>query len=194
MTVMEPQPVAAELALGPPRWWWLWMLTGFAWMLAALVVLQFDAASVTTAGILIGCMFLAFGAQQLVVAVVADSMRGLWIAFAVVFLICGIVCLIQPAASVAGFADMLGFFIFATGVWWTIEAFLGRGSSTLWWLQLIIALATIVIAFWISGQFFVQKAYSLLILVGVWSLLHGAGDLVRAYRVWSGRDFTAAGR
>jgi hypothetical protein len=185
--VTPDQAVAVDLALGPQRWWWLWLLTGCAWVTAALVILQFDQASVTTAGVIIGCMFLALGAQQLAAAALAESMRGLWFAFGVVFLICGVVCLIQPAETVAGFADMLGFLVLTTGVWWSIEAFVARASSPLWWLLLLSGLAAIAIAFWLSGQFLVEKAYSLLILVGVWSLVHGLGDIVRAFNARAAR-------
>ena len=38
--------------------WWLWLVTGIAWVVAALVILQFDSASVKTIGIIVGCMFL----------------------------------------------------------------------------------------------------------------------------------------
>jgi len=185
--VTPDQAVAAELALGPQRWWWLWLITGCAWMVAALVILQFDTASVTTAGVIIGCMFLALGAQQLAAAALAESMRGLWFAFAVIFLICGVVCLIEPADTVAGFADMLGFLVLTTGVWWTIEAFVARPSSSLWWVLLLSGVAAIAIAFWLSGQLLVEKAYSLLILIGVWSLVHGLGDLVRAFNAREAR-------
>lgn len=132
-------------------------------------------------------MFLALGAQQLAAAALAESMRGLWLAFGVVFLIYGVVCLIQPVATVAGFADMLGFLVLITGVWWSIQAFIARASSPLWWLLLLSGVAAIAIAFWISGQFFVEKAYSLLILVGVWSLVHGMGDIVRAFNARDAR-------
>ena len=33
--------------------WWLWLLAGIAWGVIALVILQFDAASITTVGVLV---------------------------------------------------------------------------------------------------------------------------------------------
>ena len=38
---------------------------GFFWVVVALVILQFDQASVTTVGVLIGIMFFLSGLQQL---------------------------------------------------------------------------------------------------------------------------------
>ena len=37
---------------------WLWLATGVLWIVASLVVLQFDDASITTVGVFIGVMFL----------------------------------------------------------------------------------------------------------------------------------------
>ena len=41
------------------------------WLIASFVILQFDKASITTIGVLVGCMFLFAGVQQLVLAAVA---------------------------------------------------------------------------------------------------------------------------
>ena len=40
-------------------YWWVLLTAGIAWVAVALVILQFDQASVTTVGILVGLMFLA---------------------------------------------------------------------------------------------------------------------------------------
>ena len=46
----------------------------------------------------------------------------------------------------------------------------------------------IVLAFWTSGQFFIHKAYVLLVFAGIWALFHGVGDLVRAFQIRARRD------
>ena len=58
-------PDLREVGIGLSKLWWLWLLFGFLWILIALVILQFDQASVTTVGVLIGAMFLLSGVQQL---------------------------------------------------------------------------------------------------------------------------------
>ena len=51
-------PAAAPVALrGIARLWWLWLVFGIAWIAIAVVILQFDQASITTVGVLIGIMF-----------------------------------------------------------------------------------------------------------------------------------------
>ena len=39
------------------------------------------------------------------------------------------------------------------------------------------------ITFWVSEQFFVVRAYTLLIFVGVWAMTSGFIDIVRAFRI-----------
>jgi uncharacterized membrane protein HdeD (DUF308 family) len=177
-----------ELARTVTGFWWLWLVTGVAWMGAALVVLQFDQASITTIGIIVGIMFTFAGIQQLVLAAVADSLRWLWAIFGVLFVIAGVVCFINPKETFAGLADVLGFLFLTVGVWWTIRAFIERAVSPVWWLSLISGVLMIMLAFWTSGQFFLEKAYTLLVFAGIWALMHGVTDIVRAFTVRGLRD------
>src|SRR3954469_18046665 len=181
LAVAEPEAGTMEAGLG--NLWWLWLVTGTAWIVAALVILQFDQASVTTVGIIVGCMFVFAGVQQLMLAFVAERLRWLWALFGVLFLICGVVCFVRPENTFAGMADILGFLFLTVGVWWTISAFLQRDTNDVWWLSLISGILMIVLAFWTSGQFFIEKAYMLLVFAGVWALMHGVTDIVRAFQV-----------
>jgi len=174
---------ARALDLDVPNLWWLWLVTGVAWILAAFVILQFDAASITTIGVIIGCMFLFAAMTEFLRAAITDRMRWLSITFGVLMLIAGILCFINPEATFAGFADMLGFLFLLVGVWWMIEAFTTQAGNPLWWLSLVAGVMMIVVAFWTSGQFFIEKAYTLLVFAGVWALLRGTTDIVRAFRV-----------
>jgi uncharacterized membrane protein HdeD (DUF308 family) len=40
-----------------------------------------------------------------------------------------------------------------------------------------------VMAFWTAGQFFIEKAYVLLVFAGVWALMEGVEDIVRAFEI-----------
>jgi uncharacterized membrane protein HdeD (DUF308 family) len=176
-------PAAREAVSALSRLWWLWLVVGIAWILVALIVLQFDQASITTIGIIVGVMLLAAGAQQLVLATLADSLRWLWAVFGVLFLVSGVVCLINPEATFAGLADILGFIFVVVGTWWIIEAFVDREENPIWWLGLITGVLMVILAFWTSGQFFVEKAYTLLVFAGIWALMHGFSDIVRAFQL-----------
>jgi uncharacterized membrane protein HdeD (DUF308 family) len=172
-----------QVAQAMVEYWWLWLVTGIAWIVAALVILQFDGASITTIGILVGAMFTFAGVQQFMVAAVSDSLRWLWALFGVLFLIAGVICFINPEKTFAGLADILGFLFLCVAVWWIIQAFVERDTNPLWWLGLTSGILMVVLAFWTSGQFFVEKAYTLLVFAGIWALMHGVGDIVRAFAV-----------
>lgn len=167
------------------RLWWLFLLAGIAWIVASLVVLQFDAASITTVGIIVGVMFAIASAQQFVLAVVADSLRWLWAIFGVLFGASAIICFINPQGTFAALADILGFLFLCVGVWWTIRAFVLKAVESTWWVELVAGVLMLVMAFWTSGQFFIEKAYTLLVFAGIWALLHGITDIVGAFRLRS---------
>ena len=95
----------------------------------------------------------------------------------------GIVALIHPVATFAGFADILGFVFLLIGVMWMVQAFAERPINNLWWLTLISGIMMTVIAFWVSGQFFVYRAYTLLIFAGIWAMTTGIIDIVRAFQI-----------
>jgi uncharacterized membrane protein HdeD (DUF308 family) len=165
-------------------YWWLWVVTGTLWIVVSLVVLQFDQASVTTVGVIVGLMFLFSAVQQFIVAGVADG-AARWIAaiFAVLLTAAGIFALVNPKKTFAGLADILGFLFLIVGVMWMVEAFVERAVSQLWWLGLISGILMVVLAFWTGGQFFIDKVYLLLVFAGIWALMHGVTDIVRGFEV-----------
>jgi uncharacterized membrane protein HdeD (DUF308 family) len=169
--------------------WWLWLVFGVFWIVVALVVLQFDQASITTVGVLIGIMFLIAGVQNFFFGSLAGGAMQwiLWI-FGVLFVIAGVISLIRPEDTFAGVADILGFLFLTVGIFWLIEAFTERATNEFWWFGLISGTAMIILAFWTSGQFFIEKQYVLLVFAGIWALFHGVGDIIRAFQIRSLRD------
>ena len=164
-------------------YWWVELLLGVFWVVISLVVLKFNQASVTTVGILTGLMFLLFAAQESVLAAVDRPRRWLWVIFSVLLAASGIVALVQPTATFVGFADILGFVFLIIGVMWMVQAFTERPINDLWWLTLIGGTLMTGMAFWVSGQFFVGRAYTLLIFAGVWAMTSGLIDIVRAFQI-----------
>jgi uncharacterized membrane protein HdeD (DUF308 family) len=164
-------------------YWWVELLLGLFWVVIAVMVLKFDKASVTTVGILTGLMFLVFAAQEFALAAVDRHTRWLWAIFGVLLAASGIVALIHPVSTFAGFADILGFVFALIGVMWMVQAFAERPINSLWWLTLVSGIMMIVVAFWVSGQFFVYRAYTLLIFAGIWAMTTGIIDVVRAFEI-----------
>ena len=165
------------------RFWWLWLVAGIAWVWIALVILQFDDASIRTVGTLVGIMFLLSGVQQLALGRLVDRHGWIWTVFGVLLVAAGVIALINPEETFAGFADILGFLFLIVGTFWTLGALADREINDLWWLGLITGLLMVILAFWTSGQFFIEKSYLLLVFAGIWALMHGVNDIVRAFQV-----------
>jgi uncharacterized membrane protein HdeD (DUF308 family) len=157
---------------------------GFIWILNPLVILQFDQASITTVGVLIGAMFLATGVQQFVIAGLVDGVvRWVLVFFGVLLVIAGVIALISPENTFAGIADVLGFLFLIVGIFWIVQAFGERGMNEFWWFGLISGVAMIVLAFWTGGQFFIERAYVLLVCAVIWALFQGVNDIFRAFQI-----------
>ena len=164
-------------------YWWVSLIGGIAWLVAALVILRFDSASVTTVGVIVGALFLVAGIQNIALATVPASLRWVSAAFGVLFLISAVVCFVNPTSTFAGLADMLGFLFLVVGIWWMVRAGLQQPVNPLWWLGLISGILMTALAFWAEGRFFVEKAYVLLVFAGIWALIQGIEDIVRAFAI-----------
>lgn len=168
---------------GVSRVWWLWLVFGIVWLAIAVVILQFDQASINTVGVLIGLMFFIGSVQAFVVAALAERLEWLYGIFGVLFAGAGVLSLISPEDTFVAIADMLGFLFLLVGVFWVIQAFVAREVSDLWWIGLLAGVLMLVIAFWTGGQFFFEKQYVLLVFAGAWALLNGLTDIVRAFEI-----------
>ena len=169
-------------------YWWMPLLAGIAWVGAALVVLQFDQASVATVGILVGLLFLAAAVENIALAMLDVPMRWVWALFGGAFLVSAVLSFANPTDTFAGLADMLGFLFLVVGVWWMVRAFLERAFNPLWWMGLISGILMTALAFWTSGQFFIHKAYVLLVFAGIWALMQGITSIVRAFELRAVRE------
>jgi uncharacterized membrane protein HdeD (DUF308 family) len=163
--------------------WPALLVAGIAWVALALVILQFDQASVTTVGILVGLMFIGAAIENIALATLDVPMRWVWALFGALFLVSGIVCFTSPGNTFAGLADSLGFLFLIVGVWWMVRSFLERAINPLWWMGLISGILMTALAFWTSGQFFIHKAYVLLVFAGIWALMQGLTNIVRAFEL-----------
>ena len=183
-TATGPVPELGESARKIAGYWWVGLVAGIAWIVISAVILQFDSASITTVGVLIGLMFMLSAAQNFALASVADGAMS-WASalFGVLFVAAGVICFIDPKGTFAALADILGFLFLLIGVWWIARAFLEQSVKPLWWLGLIAGVLMTVMAFWTAGQLLFEKAYILLVFAGVWALMEGITSITRAFAV-----------
>ena len=172
-----------EVLKGLSRMWWLWLVFGLVWAIVGLTILQFDEASVNTIGIIVGLMFLATGFQQFTIGSLVERGSWLFYIFGALFTVAGVVALMSPGDTFNALADVLGFLFLIVGAFWIIQALGAKDVNELWWLGLVAGILMVILAFWTAGQFFVEKAYVLLVFAGIWALMQGVIDIVRAFQI-----------
>ncbi len=174
---------AREAVRDISRLWWLWLVAGIFWVAVGLVILQFDQASITTVGVLIGVMFFLTAVQIFAISsLIPGGLRWLYWIFGFFMLVAAVLAFISPENTFAAIADILGFLFLLVGVFWVIQAFATRELNDLWWLGLIAGILMIILAFWTAGQFFIEKQYVLLVFAGIWALTAGVHRLRQGLR------------
>src|SRR5262245_41316991 len=96
-------------------WWWVFLVIGTLWLIAATIVLRFDERSVTTVGIIMGIFFLGAAATDLMFAAVARSLRWLYVTLAVLFALGAIWAFVQPEKAFWALASVLGLLLVLKG-------------------------------------------------------------------------------
>jgi uncharacterized membrane protein HdeD (DUF308 family) len=163
-----------------PTPWWLYLVTGVAWILVSLVVLRFDRSSVTTVGILVGIVFLVMGVDDLMSAFLSRRLRWLNVVMAVILIPAGIIAMINPAGTFFAISQIVGFVLVLWGSMKIIEAFFVREENDLWWVLLIAGILMLLLGFWAGGRFFAGAAL-ILVWVGLGALVRGFLQIVLAF-------------
>ena len=96
--------------------WWLFLITGIAWLLIAMVVLRFNISSITTVGILLGALFLAAAINEFFTSAVVDTWRWAHILLGILFVFGALWGFFQPKEAFWALASVLGLLSRAPGV------------------------------------------------------------------------------
>jgi uncharacterized membrane protein HdeD (DUF308 family) len=165
----------------PP--WWLFLITGIAWIVVSLIVLRFDYTSVSSIALLFGFVALAAGVAEIGMMLLADGWWKLLNAvLAVVFFAAGIVSFIHPGDTFAALAAVFSFLLVFAGTFDIIYAFLARRVNDAWWLQLIGGIIELALGFWAAG-YYGRSALLLVAWVAAFALIRGVRDIVLAFQV-----------
>jgi uncharacterized membrane protein HdeD (DUF308 family) len=172
-----------EALAGIARLWWLFIITGIAWLVVGVVLLQYDTGSLATVGYLVGFMLLFTGVEQFMVASAVEGWKWAWILFGILFVLGGLWAIINPFATAFALATSLGLLFVLIGILWIVEAVATRSANPLWWLGLLSGIVMVGLAWWVSQQNTLEKAITLLTFAGIWAFMHGIGDFVRAIQL-----------
>jgi uncharacterized membrane protein HdeD (DUF308 family) len=163
--------------------WWLFLVTGISWLVFALLVFQWNYTTVYAISILFGFVALAAGLNEFLQ--IGMSTSGWKVAhgiLGVLFVLAGVWALVHPHNAFATIAALMGYFLLFKGIFDFTVAFLARSQFELWWIQLIVGIFEIVLAFAVAGNFR-EKAILLVVFVGLIALTRGITELVLAFKL-----------
>jgi uncharacterized membrane protein HdeD (DUF308 family) len=165
--------------------WWIFLLSGIAWLVFSLLVFQWDYTTVYAISILFGVVALFAALNEFVEITIATS-GWKWVhgILGVLFGIAGIWALVHPHAAFTTLASLMGFFFLFKGIFDITVAFTTKPLYDMWWLQLIVGIIEIVLAFWVAGSFR-DSIILLVIYVGVIALTRGITELFVAFKLHS---------
>ena len=180
--IAEAPPEVREAVKQMSNYWWLWLVFGIIWIIVALVILQFDTASLKLIGVIVGAMFIGAGVQYMAISTLVHKWSWAWLLLGALLIIAGVVAIFNPAETFEDVASVLGFIFLLVAFTWIFQAFAERDHNDLWWLGLVSGVLMLIIAFWTSGQFFNTKVHLLIVFAGIWALMAGITDVMRAFQ------------
>jgi uncharacterized membrane protein HdeD (DUF308 family) len=178
-TMFEEREVLEEAA----GRWWLFLLTGIAWLVFALIVFQWDYTTVSAISYLFGVVAIIAGVNELFEITVSTTgwkiVHGI---LGVLFIVVGFYAIWHPYDTFATLAALVGLFLLFRGIFDITVAFVTKDEFELWWLQLIAGIAQILLAFWVAGNW-QNKAILLVVYVGIVALMRGITEIFLAFKL-----------
>jgi uncharacterized membrane protein HdeD (DUF308 family) len=167
---------------GLARAWWLFLVTGIAWVLVAFVVLTVDPGSAATIGYLTAFFLFFAGVNELVSLAYVDDWKWLRVVFGITFLITGLMALAAPFQTFGILAVLIGWYLLFKGMLDIVLSVAGRGALPLWGLLLASGIAEAVIGVWAIGSP-LRSAWLLVLWVGIGAVLRGISEIVLAFKL-----------
>lgn len=165
--------------------WWLFLLSGIIWLVVALIVFQWDYTTVYAVSYLFGVMALFAGVNEFFQITVSTSgWKVAHVILGVLFVLAGLWAIVHPRNAFTTLAGLIGFFFLVKGVFDITAAFMARNLFELWWLQLIVGLIEILLAFWVAGSF-KDQVILLVAYTGIVALSRGITELILAFKLLS---------
>jgi uncharacterized membrane protein HdeD (DUF308 family) len=165
--------------------WWLFLLTGIAWLIIAWIALRFTPASVATVGALLGVLFLFAMVDAFFIAAVRSSWRWLHILMGIIFAFGAGWSFAEPYNAFWTLASILGLLLIFRGTLDIITSVEARGINSVWWLGMVVGILEILLGFWAAQQYRSVQGALLLLWVGFFALFRGISEIVIAFEVRS---------
>src|SRR5262245_28824287 len=182
---MEPMSAAeAEEFVEVAKGWWLYLVAGILWIIFGWIVLSFNFDTVWAIAVFFGFGFIIGGIMELYVGFQSEVWRWLHIVLVVIAIIAGFLALIWPGQTFLVLAAIIGWYILFAGIMDIVISISTKEESDLWWLQLILGVAEVLIGFWAVG--YSGRSIALLVIwVGASALARGISSIVLGFSLHS---------
>ena len=167
--------------------WWMFLVTGIAWLVISLIVLRFRVSSVVAIGVLMGVVFLGGWFSELLIASIRSRWRWAHVAMGIVFLFAACWSFASPFGAFWALATIFGLLLIFRGSLDLVTSISARDINPAWWLGMTAGVLEILLGFWVSQQEFPARALLLLIWVGFFALFRGFSDILLAFEVHGAR-------
>jgi uncharacterized membrane protein HdeD (DUF308 family) len=173
--------------------WWLFLVGGIAWLVFALIVFQGNYKTVYAVSILFGIVAIAAGLTEfLSLGFWTTGWKIVHAILGTLFVIAGVWALVHPHNAFATLAALMGLFLLFKGIYDIMVSFIAKEQLEIWWLQLVLGILEVFLAFWVSGSF--RKSVILLVAyVGIIALSRGITDIFVAFKLRGLKKDLAAG-
>lgn len=163
--------------------WWIFLVTGIAWLVFSLIVFQWDYTTVSAISYLFGIVAIVAGVNEfLAISVSTTGWKWVHGILGVLFVLAGIYALWHPYSTFNALAALMGLFLLVKGIFDLTVAFVTKGEFELWWLHLVAGLIEIGLAFWVAGDW-QSKAILLVVYVGIVALMRGITEIFMAFKL-----------
>jgi uncharacterized membrane protein HdeD (DUF308 family) len=168
------------------RVWWLYLVTGIAWVFYGLFVLSLRPGSVASLAWFAGFAFIFGGFSQFIIAQRVDSWRWLFYVGGVIAILAGILAFAWPGKTLVVLAVFIAWYLVIGGIFSVISAFVGPKRDW-WWMGIIVGLLQFVLGVWAIGS--PGRELLLMVnLIGIYMIFFGVSEIFAAFSVRSGRD------
>jgi uncharacterized membrane protein HdeD (DUF308 family) len=169
--------------LGP---WWLFLVTGIAWLIVSFVILSFTWETVWSIAILAGIVFIAGGITEIMIGRKAPGWRWLYYLMGILGIIAGVIAFAWPGQTYLVLGALFGWYLLFRGVFDIVNSLAFRRTD-MWWLELIVGIAEVLIGFWAAG-YPGRSAVLLAFWVGFSALARGIMSIFLAFKVKTAQD------
>jgi uncharacterized membrane protein HdeD (DUF308 family) len=163
------------------RMWWLFLITGTAWLLFSIIIFRFDYTTVSAISILFGVFVLAAAVMEFIALATTQGWRLILHALlGVAFLVIAIVSFVHPGDTFRALAAVISFYFILKGTFDLIVSLATRDENEVWWLGMTLGIVEILLGFWAAGDFG-NKVILLVVWVGVAALTRGISEILFAF-------------